>query len=210
MTPLPRIMHAGYSAALVPANRMMIKSHENPLDLRLRVLSCTGIFCKSQTNTIHTMTLVRGSRIPLTLEYMAKVTPTVATHDLCPLHAECAINMPSHSTRDGIKVCWPTTARFELVVGSVKRRIATSAIVDAFGRIVGIVFTSTSTLGTLFTENTKLFCSHSRKQISTVYCVGVETPWCANLGSKQLSTRLRSSGRVATWLRLLSRGWGWS
>lgn len=148
------------------------------------------------------MTLIRGSRIPLTLEYMAEVTPTVAAYDLCPLHAECLINMSSHSTRNGVKVCWPATARFELVVGSIKRRIATGAIVDTFGRMVRVVFTGASTLSALFTKNAELFCSHLVSSDRPIYRLGVQKPpWCTNLGLKRLSTRLRFSGRGATWRR---------
>lgn len=136
---------------------MKIECHENPSSLRLRILGSASIFCKAQTDTIHTMTLIRGGLISLTLKYMAEVTPTVGTYDLCALHTKCVINVSSDSTRDGIKVCRPATARFELVIGSVKRRIATGAIVDAFGRVVGIVFTGARALSALFAENAELF-----------------------------------------------------
>lgn len=147
----------------LPAKQMMIKCHENHSSFRLRILSSARIFCEAQTDTIHTMTLIRGGLIPLTLKYMAEVTPAVGTYDLCALHTKCVINVSSDSPRDGIKVCWPATARFELVIGSVKRRIATSAIVDTFGRVVRIVFTGASALSTFFTENAELFYSHSCK-----------------------------------------------
>lgn len=209
-TPL-RIMHVGLFAALVPAKQMMIKCHEDLSSFRPRILSSAGIFCKTQTDTIHTVTLIRGSLIPLTLEYMAEVTPTVRAYDLCPLHAKCGINVSSYSTRDGIKVCWPSTARFELVIGSIKWRIATSTIVDAFGRVVGIVFTGASALSTLLTENAELFCSHYCKLRSIIYALrGEKSPWYTNLGSEQLSTHLRFSGWGATWFRLFVQGCGWS
>lgn len=171
-------MHVGPSAALVSAKQMMIEYHQNSSSFRLRFLGSASIFCKPQTDTIHTMTLVRGSLIPLTLEYMAKVTPTIGAYDLCPLHTKRAVNVSSHSTRDGIKVCGPATARFELVVGSVQRRIATSAIVDAFRRVVGIIFTGASALSALFTENAELFWSHPCKHTSILHRLGVENPPC--------------------------------
>lgn len=206
-------MHVGLSAALVPSpqKQMMIECHENSSSFRLMIFSSTSIFRKAQTDTIHTMTLICGGLIPLTLKHMAEVTPTVGAYDLCPLHTKCVINVSSDSTRDGIKVCRPATARFELVIGSVKRRIATSAIVDAFGRVVGIVFTGASALSTLFTENAELFYSHPCKQISIIYRLGGEKPpWYTNQGSKQLSIHLRFSDWGVPWRRLFVQGCGWN
>jgi hypothetical protein len=64
---------------------------------------------------------------------MAQVASAVAAHNLCPLHAECAVGVSSHRTRHGVKERRPAAARLELVLGSVDRRIAAGASVGAGG-----------------------------------------------------------------------------
>lgn len=85
------------------------------------------------------MSLVRRRRVSLTLEHMSQVTSAVAAYDLCPLHAECAVGMSGHRTRDGIEECGPAAARLELVLSRVDGRIAAGASVSAGGWRVLVV-----------------------------------------------------------------------
>jgi hypothetical protein len=62
---------------------------------------------------------------------MSQVASAVAAHDLCPLHAECAVGVSGHRTRNGVKECRPAAARLELVLSSVDGRIAAGASVGA-------------------------------------------------------------------------------
>lgn len=102
------------------------------------------------------MTLICGCRVSLALKYMPKMTVAVGTDDFRSLHTESTIDMSSHCTGDGIKVRRPAATGFELVIGLVKRCITASAIVNAFGRIVGVVVTTTGPLGSFFAEDTEL------------------------------------------------------
>jgi hypothetical protein len=103
--------------------------------------------------------LISRSLIALTLEDMAKMTTAIGTDNLRPLHAKSIVHVSGHSPRNRVKVCRPSTARLELVVGGVKWRIATGAIVDALGWVVGIIFPCAGTLGTLFAEDAELLYS---------------------------------------------------
>lgn len=106
------------------------------------------------------MTLICGSRVSLALKHMAEMTSAVGTDNLRSLHAKCAVHMSGHSTGDRIKVCRPTAARLELVVGGIKRGIAAGAVVNTFGRVMVIVFTSAGAFSSLLAEDSELFyCS---------------------------------------------------
>lgn len=108
------------------------------------------------------MALISRSLVALALEDMAKVTTAVSADNFRPLHAKRVIHVSGHSSGNRVKVCGPSTARLELMVGSVKRRITTGAIVDALGRVMGVIFACTGTLGTLFAENAELlYIDHS-------------------------------------------------
>jgi hypothetical protein len=84
------------------------------------------------------------------------MTTAIGADNLRSLHAKRVVHMSGHSPRNGVEVCRPSTARLELVVSSVKWRIATGAFVDALGWVVGIIFPCAGTLGTLFAENAEL------------------------------------------------------
>lgn len=82
---------------------------------------------------------------------MSQVASAVAAYDLCPLHAECAVGMSGHRTRDGIEECRPAATRLELVLSSVDGRIAAGASVGAGGRRVLVVLAGERRFGALFT-----------------------------------------------------------
>jgi hypothetical protein len=103
--------------------------------------------------------LISRGFVALTLEDMAKMTTAIGADNLRSLHAKRVVHMSGHSPRNGVEVCRPSTARLELVVSSVKWRIATGAFVDALGWVVGIIFPCAGTLGTLFAENAELLCN---------------------------------------------------
>jgi hypothetical protein len=81
---------------------------------------------------------------------MAKMTAAVGADDLSPLHTKSAIHVSGHSTGDGVKVCRPAAAGLELVVSRIERRVATCAVVNAFRRVVRIVFAGAGALSSLF------------------------------------------------------------
>jgi hypothetical protein len=89
---------------------------------------------------------------------MAKMTTAVATNNLGALHAKCVVHMALHSSGNGVKVGRPATARLELVVRRIERGIASSAIINALGRVMGVIFSCTGSLGTLLAEYTELLC----------------------------------------------------
>lgn len=103
----------------------MLNHRLKPLRLRLLIS-----LRKPQTNTIHTMPLIRRRRIPLSLEHMPQMPPTVTTHNLRPLHPKRTIREPLHSTWNRIKVCRPSAAGLKLVVGFVEGRVAAGAGID--------------------------------------------------------------------------------
>lgn len=80
---------------------------------------------------VDTVSLVRGRRVTLSLEYMSQMSSAVAANNLCPLHAECAVGVSSHRTGNGVEECRPTAARLEFVLSSVDGRIAAGASVGA-------------------------------------------------------------------------------
>lgn len=104
------------------------------------------------------MSLVRRRRVSLSLEDVSQVTSTVAAHDLCPLHAECAVGVSGHCARNGVEECRPSAARLELVLSSVDGRIAAGASVGAGGWRVLIILAGEGSFGTLFAKNAELLC----------------------------------------------------
>lgn len=112
------------------------------------------------------MPLIGGRREALAFKDVTEVTPTVTADNLCALHAEGIINMSLHSTGNRIEVSGPATAGLELVIGRVKGRIATSAVIDTRGRVVRVVFTRSCALCAFLSENAKLLCiSKQRKHL---------------------------------------------
>lgn len=85
------------------------------------------------------MSLIRRRRVALSLKHMSQMSSTVAAHNLCPLHAECAVGVSSHCARNGVEERRPAAARLELVLSSVDRRIAAGASVGAGSRRVLVV-----------------------------------------------------------------------
>lgn len=116
------------------------------------------VFRKPQTDTVDTMPLIGGSRKALALKDVAEVTSAVTADNLCALHAEGIIDVSLDSTGNRIEVSGPATARLELMIGRVQGRIATSAVVNTCGRVVGVVFTRSCALCALLSENAKLLC----------------------------------------------------
>lgn len=114
------------------------------------------ILRKPQTNTVDTVALVRWRLEPLAFKNMSEVASAVITDNFGPLHPECVVDMSLNSTGDRIEVSRPATARLELVVGLVERCIAAGAVIDTLRGVVGVIFSSTSRLSALFTENPEL------------------------------------------------------
>lgn len=104
------------------------------------------------------MALIRGSRVPFTLEDVAKMTPAVAADNLGALHPEGVIHMSLHGARDRVEIGRPATARLELVVCLVERSIAASAVVHALRRVVRIVLAGAGAFGAFLTEDAELLC----------------------------------------------------
>ena len=90
------------------------------------------IFIKLERNTVHTMSLVGGCIVPLTLENITEMTPAIRTYDLGPLHAKSRIGMSRHGSGDAVEIGGPSTSGFEFMCGLVQRCIAARACVYAF------------------------------------------------------------------------------
>lgn len=80
----------------------------------------------------------------------------IRTHNLRPLHAERAIHVPRHSTRDGIEERRPAAARLELLVRLVERSVAAGAGVDARGGHVLVIFARVGSFGALLAKDAEL------------------------------------------------------
>lgn len=111
-----------------------------------------------QTDTVHTVPLVRRRRIALSLENVSQMASTVRTHYLGPLHAKGVVRMSRHSARQAVEVGGPSAARFKLMICLVEWCIAPSASVDALRGHVLIVFACEGSFGALFAEDAELFC----------------------------------------------------
>lgn len=126
---------------------------------------------------MHTaMTLVGRSRVAFSLEDVTKVTTTVGADNLSTLHTKGAVGVSGYSTGNGIEEGRPAAPRLELVVGLVKRSVATGAGVDTFGRHVLVKVAAVGCLGALFAEDAELLCwklvskmSHHRFCVVTDY-----------------------------------------
>jgi len=75
------------------------------------------------------MPLIRRCLETLAFENVPKMTSAVTADDFSPLHAKGVVHISFDSTGNRIKVSGPATARFELVVCCVKRRITASTVV---------------------------------------------------------------------------------
>jgi hypothetical protein len=117
------------------------------------------IFRKLQADAVDAVPLIRWCIIALSFEDMTQVAATVAADNLRPLHAESTVCMSRDCARDGVIICWPATARLELVIGFVEWRIATSACVDTRIGHMFVVFTCTWSFGAFLSKNSELFCT---------------------------------------------------
>lgn len=126
----------------------------------LLLLACRPalFIMKRQTDGIDTMPLIRRRVVTLTLEHMAQVPAAVSTDDLRPLHAERAVCMSGDGAGNAVEIGWPSTARFEFMVGGVERRVASGAVVATARRLVLVVLASEGGFGAFFSENAELFC----------------------------------------------------
>ena len=115
------------------------------------------LILKSQTNTIHTMSLIRRRRISLPLEHVPQMSPTITTHNFRPLHPKGTIRMPRHGTRNAVKVRRPPASGFELVRCAVQGRGAGGAAVGAGSGRVFVVGAGEGCFGSAGTEDTELF-----------------------------------------------------
>jgi hypothetical protein len=86
------------------------------------------------------VSLVSRRRVTLSLENVSQMSSAIAAHDLCPLHAKCAVGVSSYSTRNSVEEGGPTAARFELVLSGVDGRIAAGTSVGAGSWRVLVVF----------------------------------------------------------------------
>lgn len=111
---------------------------------------------EGQADAVDAVPLVRGRRVALALEHVAKVAAAVGAYDLGPCHAEGAVLMPRHGPRDAVEVGRPAAARLELVRGLVQGRLARGAGVDALGRVVLVVLAREGRLGALFSQDAEL------------------------------------------------------
>lgn len=111
---------------------------------------------KPQTNTIHTMPLIRRSIIPLTLKHMAQMATTTRTDNLRPDDPMCPILPPQDLSRQIFVKRWPATARLELRPGLVQRRAAPRAGIHPLWGIVLVVFPRPGGLGALLSQDAEL------------------------------------------------------
>lgn len=116
-----------------------------------------SIFGEPQADTVHTMPLIRRCWETLAFENMSKMASAVAADDFSALHAKGIVHISFDSTGNRIKISGPPTARFELVVCCIKRRITASTVVYTLRGIVRVIFASPRTFSALFTENPELF-----------------------------------------------------
>jgi hypothetical protein len=107
-------------------------------------------------DTIDTMSLVRWSRISLSLEDMSQMTTTIAAHNLRPRHSKCAISVSGHSSWHGIEECRPSTTTLELVLRGVERCVAGGAVVCPLCWGVFVVFAGEWRFGALFADDSEL------------------------------------------------------
>lgn len=120
----------------------------------------TLILGEPQTDTIHTVPLISGSRVPFPFKDVTKVTPTVAANDLRPLHSQTAIHVSLDSSRDGVKVRRPAASGLEFVVCRVERSVAGRTVVYTLRRVVRIVLAGAGTFGSFLAEDAELLCFH--------------------------------------------------
>ena len=109
---------------------MQSSHHHNPSSRITRKPIPSSILLlrrKPQTNAINTVPLIRRRRVSLPLEYMPQMSTTFRANNLCPLHPEGAVRMPSNGAWNRIEVCRPAAAGFEFVGCAVERCFTGSA-----------------------------------------------------------------------------------
>jgi len=117
---------------------------------------------KLNTDTIHTMPLIRGRVIPLALKHMPQMPPALRAHNLRPCHAKRAICMSFDGAGNGVKEGRPSAAGLEFVRGFIERGVAGGAGVDSVLGEVLIVFAGESGLGAFFADNAELLRREDR------------------------------------------------
>lgn len=113
---------------------------------------------KLQADTVDAMSFICRGSIALSLENMAQMATTIRTYNLCSRHSKGAIRVSCHCAWYAVEVCWPATARLELMSRLVQRGVAGGASVDAFFGHMLVIFASEWRLGALFSQNAELFC----------------------------------------------------
>lgn len=135
------------------------------------------------------MPLICWRGISFSLENMSQMSSTIRTNNLGSLHSESTIGMPGHSTWDVVEICWPPTARLELVVCLVEWCIAACAGVYSCLWGVFVIFASTWCFSALLSQDSKLFYSS--------LVMGLSSQWLQKefyLLTELLATHHRSSG----------------
>jgi len=135
----------------------MLLSHQSSNN-NLLSLGLWVTLIELDAHRVDTVPLVRRRRVALTLEHMSQVTSAVAAHDLCPLHAECAVGVSGHRTGYSIEECRPAAARLEFVLSSVDGRIAAGASVGAGTWHVLVILAREGRLGAFLAKHAELLC----------------------------------------------------
>lgn len=131
-------LHPPCNASLRPINRYMVYSPTSYSSLTLprSALNHLVVGREVETNAVDAVSLIRRRGESFALEYVTKVATAVGANDFGPGHAESTVFMSSYSARDAVEVSRPSAAGFELVIGLVERRIASSAGIHSFFRVV--------------------------------------------------------------------------
>ena len=96
----------------------------------ISLLRLPFILRKFQTNTIHTVPLIRRRRVSLSLKHMAQMSPTVRAHDLSPSHAQRLVLVSGNRSGDGIEISRPAASRGKFVSGFVEWSPTARTFVD--------------------------------------------------------------------------------
>ena len=70
------------------------------------------------------MPLIRRRRISFPLKHMAQMATALRARNLRAIHAEGAVGVSLHGTRNAVEVGGPAAAGFEFVVGGVEGCLA--------------------------------------------------------------------------------------
>lgn len=96
------------------------------------------------------------------LENVPEMAAAVGADNLGPRHAKGVVLVARHRAGDAVKVGRPATARLELVVGLVQRRITASAGVDTRVGEELVVLAREGRLGALLSEDAELLCARGQ------------------------------------------------